>query len=303
MWSGLQARMDAILSPAWENAASAEAVVRWPSWLEAGTGSLAHPFDRARLLRGSVRMGATVGLFLGSISLLLFHHIQPSYQPVSATRDGTVPAETAAARVTVPAVRLYALESARFPDPSKLRAAQEAGQKRGITSVVDARDGRRLMYAAAALSAHLVDEHRRLQSAGVSASIIPLWWDASSTKVAGLASAEVPSVTHWLAAETSALCALFAVMQDGEPERDAQTAYRYARTVEPKWEAMRMASPSAIGAPGHASSPAATDTQQLRLFAAAVDRAFASLHKGDQSAAEGDALTALAMLGSWGPGR
>ena len=217
--------------------------------------------------------GAIFGLLLGCLCVIGVRTIHP----VSAVEPTPQPARVVSAPVVreplpsgpplmVPAVQTYGLYVApKEPAQSKAKPAWH-------------------LVRIAAYSADLVPDKSLIT--GVKNPVFeikPIAWNVHPLKTLPTTSRSASSrVSTWLSSEVSALCALIGSLSDGEPAKDAWTAYRTSLQLTPKAQYINATGESPL----------------IHTFFTDVQKAFESIAHKNGSAAWASILQSMETLES-----
>ena len=197
-------------------------------------------------IRDSFQTGLLVGLTLGCLSLVLFHQMNGT----TAVQNSTIQTATTSSYtnygatpmgITVPGVRLFALEDGPFTTLTSANAEAAKIAKLGIATTVHSVhpvSGQTSYALLADVSIYATDldgVKNRLRKLGVPAKVTLLSWNARAVPIQSFAQNRTlaDSVSHWLAADVSALTTLTASLSDGVAARDATTAFKYSASIQP----------------------------------------------------------------------
>lgn len=193
---------------------------------------------KRRRLRESFQFGLIFGMAMGCLGLVFFHQMpaasvvttgEAGAWPVTATLSGPV--------ILIPATRVYGIQLGAYPDPVAAAAAQKHLKHEGVDTVqVPTGAQKRVLVADLALSSSdLKDAATALSHKGLKNRVVALTQPAKSVPtLSSLSKAQSQALSAWLSAEVSAMNAWTAALADGEPERDAKTAYASAKKLQPK---------------------------------------------------------------------
>jgi len=196
-------------------------------------------------IQDSFQTGLIVGLALGCVSLVLFHQMNAGTAGQTPLQTTTAPAYpgygVATVGITVPGVRLFALQNGTFSTLTGANAALAHISKLGMATSVHriyAASGQTSYALLSDVSIYATDlgsVKNRLTKLGIPAKVTSLSWNAQEVPVHSFAQnrALADSISHWLAADVSALNALTASLSDGAAARDATTAFKYSASIQP----------------------------------------------------------------------
>lgn len=232
-------------------------------------------------LRVILKLGMTVGLAWGCVSLYFIHQMDSVNHSHSQSASVAVPAASSIG-VEMPGVRVYVAQIAKMSSRADAERASGQLHKRGLTSEVVPNGSDWLVVGGFAdQSWDLQAIQKALNTRRVTSHVVLLNEDAGLVPVSTTASRSAAAETQaWLSNEVSALTTLTAWAADGGRSSDAQTALENANAAYPG---------DAIVASTGLSLP----LTQLDEAVAAASR---DLHHGNRSAATSDLATAYSVL-------
>jgi hypothetical protein len=188
-----------------------------------------------RRLRESFQVGIIAGLILGCLSIVMFHHVEPSTISQAEPAGAALPAGTE--HITMPAFALEAVVSGSNLSAAQATLIQDNLKKHNVSSALLVQPkGIDVVTGMALSTSDLASVLRRTKSVSGSGRVQVKTEHSVSMMIpagAGLSQSDADRLSRWLSAVGSSLNTMIASSIDGANVRDAKASFESAKVLEP----------------------------------------------------------------------
>jgi hypothetical protein len=186
-------------------------------------------------LRESFQVGLIAGLILGCLSIVMFHHVEPS--TISQTEPTSAALPTGTGHISMPAFTLEAVVSGSSLSEAQATLIQDNLKKHNVTSALLVQPkGIDVVTGMALSTSDLASVLKRTKSVSGSVRVQIKTEHYVSVMIpagAGLSQSDADRLSRWLSAVGSSLNTMIASSIDGANVRDAKASFESAKALEP----------------------------------------------------------------------